>query len=286
MLITRRGDRLKLFTHPDHGRLAGQLGERWGNERFATPVPHQALVQAATHHDDGWHELDDQPAYNEEARRPAHFLELPLSVTIGPYGRGVDSVYARDPYAGALVSMHWAGLYSARWGVVDGSPLSQPAAAEVVAEQERRWVAALRDTWDYTGLRSEFETDTWHAYEVLQALDYVALAVGLLDLEHPTDQGEPAVPMQVSLPHVDQPPGARLLPAVPLGPGREHIEIRLWVAEPGRVVLDPYPFGDSRFWVEIPARGLDDRPYTADESARAFRKAPVAPIRVAITAAD
>ena len=136
---------LCLITHPEHGRVAGELGRRWGNKRFEAPEQSGALVTAATHHDDGWYELDGRPSFNPEQARPAHFLELPLEVTVPPYGRGVDSVYARDRHAGALVSMHWAGLYDTRFGLHGGEPLRHPLAVEVVAEQDHRRVAALRE---------------------------------------------------------------------------------------------------------------------------------------------
>jgi hypothetical protein len=285
MLITRRQGRLTLVTQPDHGRLAGQLGARWGNEQFATPTPREALLVAATHHDDGWFELDGQPAFNDDAQRPAHFVELPLPQTVGPYGRGVDSVYARDPYGGALVSMHWAGLYSKRWGLQAGGPAPHPLAAELVAEQERRWVAAVREAWDQSGLRSEFEANTWHAYEVLQALDFISLAVCLLDPEQPSG-GREELPMPVTLPHVDQPAGARIVPTVPLAAGGEHRDVKLWVSESGTVMLDPYPFGEQRFQLELPARELEDRRYSsAEEAAAAYHGATVRKLRVTIAAA-
>src|SRR5690606_222454 len=119
MLVTRRGDGFTLVTQYDHAALAGELAERWGNDRFALPPSPlaEALRVAAAHHDDGWRELDDRPAHNPDQGRPAHFLELPLETTVPPYGRGVDGVYARDPLAGALVGWHWTGLYSGRWGL-------------------------------------------------------------------------------------------------------------------------------------------------------------------------
>ena len=283
MLITRRDTGLCLITHPDHGRLAGDLYRRWGNERFTRPAADDALQTAATHHDDGWQELDSQPAFNPDEGRPAHFLELALEQTVGPYARGVDTVYARDPYAGALVSMHWAGLYRTRWGLQGGKPVPHPLAAEVVAEQERRWVAALREVWDGRGLRSEFERHTWHAYEVLQALDFLSLALSLLDTARP-DAGDP-VAMPGTLPTIEQPTGARSIPAVPLTPSGEHVDVTLRVTAPHVVELDPYPFGERRFEVSVPARRLEDRRYpSAEESADAYRRASPEPIMIALAA--
>src|ERR1700741_713185 len=185
MFGTRRHGRVWLTPPPEHGRVAGEPGARWGNDLFQTPTQHEALVLAATHHDDGWYELDGRPSFNADEARPAHFLELPLEVTVGPYGRGVDSVYARNGHAGALVSMHWAGLYDTRFGLDGGKPVGHPLAVTVVAEQDPRRAAALREAWGGQGLRSEFEHQTWYAYELLQALDLMSLALGLVDTSVP-----------------------------------------------------------------------------------------------------
>ena len=272
MLVTRREDRLALITQPDHGRLAGQLAAHWGNSQFAIPAARAALLCAASHHDDGWLELDGVPAFNPQALRPAHFVELPLRQTAGPYARGVESVYERDRHAGVLVSMHFSGFYTGRWGLQEGRPGDDPLATRVVATQEARWVPALREAWGYRGPRSEFDADTWHAYEVLQGLDLLSLALGLVDLERPSEAAE-AVNVGATLRQLDQPPGPRLVPMVPIAPGRR-VELSLRVVAPRRVELDPYPFDQPEFEVTLPIRELEDRVYdSADESARAYHAA-------------
>ena len=279
MLVTRRRGGLCLITHPEHGRVAGELGRRWGNERFEPPAHQEALVTAATHHDDGWYELDGRPSFNPEHGRPAHFLELPLDVTVPPYGRGVDTVYARDRHAGALVSMHWAGLYHTRFGLHGGEPLGHPLAVEVVVEQDHRRVGALRDAWDGRGRRSEFERQTWYAYELLQALDLMSLALGLVDTAQST--GCDAVSVLQTLARIEQPPGARSIPAVPVAPGGPYVELTLRVTAPGQVALDPYPFSGTGFEIEISARMVEDRRYgTAEEAASAYHAAEPEPIPI------
>lgn len=268
MLISRRAGRLQLVTHPDHGVFAGAICEQWGNDRFRMPAPRDALLDAATHHDDGWAELDGRPVFNESEARPAHFLELALPDTVGPYGRGVDSVYARDPLAGALVSMHWAGLYRTRWGLQGGGPVGHPMAAEIVAAQEPRWTAALGEAWGGQGLRSEFEAEVWHAYEVLQALDFISLALCLLDLEQPTADAE-AVAMPPTLPTIDQPAGGRVVPNVPTAVAGEHVDVTLQVASAGHVTLDPYPLAGPRVELTLPVRELEDRRYASEQEAAA-----------------
>ncbi len=44
MLVTRRQRGLYLVTHPEHGRIAGELGRRWGNDRFQRPDHADALL--------------------------------------------------------------------------------------------------------------------------------------------------------------------------------------------------------------------------------------------------
>ena len=284
MLVSRRDGRLTLVTQPDHAALAGWLAEHWGNDRFALPAAREALVTAAGHHDDGWLELDGRPTYNAEQRRPAHFIELPLSETVGPYGRGVESVYARDPHAGALVSMHFSGFYTGRWGVGGGGSLSRnELAQQVVAAQEARWMPALREAWGYRGRRSEFDAGTWHAYEVLQAVDLLSLALGLTDLQRAAPAVEP-VDVTTTLARTEQVPGPRFVTGVPLRAGGPYVAITLTVAEPGRVELDPYPLRERELEFVLPVRELDDRAYAdADDAASAFRAAPVRELRLTVT---
>ncbi len=283
--MTKRGDGFTFVTQYEHGALAGELAERWGNDRFAAPAaPFGAALRiAAAHHDDGWRELDDRPAVNAEAGRPAHFLELPLETTVPPYGRGVDGVYARDPLAGALVAAHWTGLYSGRWGLQSsGGPVPRPLAEAVVAEQEPRRQATLREAWDWQGLRSEFEANAWHAYEVLQALDVASLALSLVDPALPSDTGVEPPLLTATLSPVEQPPGARILPSVPTGPLGEHRDLLFSVPEPGVAAIDPWPFAGDGFTVELPARRLPDGAMSEEEATAAFHAAPVEPIRWAL----
>jgi hypothetical protein len=284
MLVTRRGGNLMLITQPEHARLAGQLAASWGNERFAVPSARQALVIAATHHDDGWLELDGLPVYNEPARRPAHFTELPLARTVGPYARGVESVYERDPHAGVLVSMHFSGFYTARWGIQGGSPVDNPLAAEVVATQEARWMPALRQAWGYRGPRSEFDAHTWHAYEVMQALDVISLGLGLTDLERPSGDQAP-VAVTATLGRVEQPPGARVVPAVPIALGGQRVDLTLAVTAPWRLRVDPYPFSEPGVELGLKARELEDRAYGgAEEAAAAYHAAEVRELTITVAA--
>ena len=157
--------------------------------------------------------------------------------------------------------------------------MGHPLAVEVVAEQDHRRVAALREAWGGRGLRSEFERQTWYAYELLQALDLMSLALGLLDLGTPAT-GDP-IPVPSTLSRVDQPEGARSIPAVPVAPGGPYVELTMRVTAPGVVALDPYPFSEPSFALELSARRLEDRRYdSAADAARVYHD--VSPETIAV----
>src|SRR4051794_15150777 len=136
MLISRREDKLVLVDQNEHARLAGDICAHWGNESFRRPDYHGHARIAAEIHDEGWREFDAQPLLNTEEARPLHFLEIDMGVHIPLYRRGVDAAFARDPYAGLLVSMHWTGLYRSRWGMQSGRVLRMPGTPEVQEAQD------------------------------------------------------------------------------------------------------------------------------------------------------
>jgi hypothetical protein len=272
VLVIRRVGGLELITQLDHAALAGVLAEHWGNQRFEVPTPRDALLRAAGHHDDGWLELDSIPAFNSDQARPAHFTELPLTTTRGPYGRGVESVYERDLHAGVLVSMHWSGFFTSRWGAGGDWASDDPLALEVVSSQEARWVPALREAWGNSGRRSQFDANTWHAYEVLQAVDLLSLGLGLMDLA-PAPDGDP-LRVERTLGTIDQQPGQRSISAVPTGAGTATETVVLRPLGEDCLEVDPWPFAGDALDVSVPRRTIEDRRYaSAEEAAAAFHGA-------------
>jgi hypothetical protein len=280
VLVSRRHGQPHLVTQPDHAALAGDLASGWGNDRFRAADRSDSLLIAARRHDDGWREIDGRPAVCEPRGRPAHFLEVPLPETIGPYGDGVARIYEVDPYAGVLASRHWSGLYSSRWGVQDSPPVDHPAAREVVAAQEQRAAAQARLLWNGDGLRSRFEAGLWHAYEILQTVDLLSLALCLLDLDTPTDDGEPPQPVPATLRGLDQPPGARLVPNVPAA-GGGHETLHVEVLEPAVVSLSPWPLKERTVQLQFRARVLDDGIHP--DPAAAYHEADVITRRFTLT---
>jgi hypothetical protein len=272
MLISRRPDGLTLVTQQEHARLAGTLAEGWGNERFAVGSEHASLVIAARRHDDGWESLDGAPVIAAVAGRPAHFLELTLEQTVGPYGEGVERIYHADRRAGVLASMHWAGLYSARWGLDEaGTPVGHPLARGVVEAEALRIAPIVGELWGASGLRSALEAELWRDYELLQALDSLSLALCLLDLGAPSASGE--APLFGTLREIDQAPGGRIIPGVPAS-GGERATLRARVVAPGVVAIDPFPLAAPRIEIEIEARRIEDVRHDSEAAAAAaYREA-------------
>ena len=283
MLISRRGDGLQLVEQQEHARVAGAMGTAWGNERFSAGVAAPSLVIAATRHDDGWEALDAAPFLNQEEGRPAHFLEVPLSETVGPYGEGVDRIYAEDVRAGVLASMHRAGLWTSRWGVQDSPPVEHPLALEVVAAEDRRITARTRELWQaHGGLRSAFEAALWRDYEVLQALDLLSLALCLLDTRRASDAKVPPPLAAMTLRELRQPPGGRVVAGVPAAEGAR-ADLRLDVIEPGVVRVDPFPFSADELTLALAARRLADQRHA--DAAAAYHAAEIVTTVLTLAAA-
>ncbi|WP_028935760.1 DUF3891 family protein [Pseudonocardia spinosispora] len=263
MLITRRGADLVLVDQNEHGRLAGDLTLRWGNPDFDAPTRRDQVRLATARHDDGWLEADAEPLYNAEARRPLHFLEIPLEEHLPLYQRGVDRIYQEDPYAGLLVSMHWTGLYRNRWGLQEGGVGIAPTRTPLdeirekhVAEEERRWTETKKSLVT-DGIRSDFEARLWHHYDLLQIWDLFSLYVSLADIT-PADTAP--VPLARTLKSVDQTPGPRVIQRAPSGVCGSRADIVLTPIRPGVVTVDPFPF-DSDVVASLDARVIPDRAY-------------------------
>jgi hypothetical protein len=272
MIITRRNGSLFLVEQNEHARLAGDLWEHWGNERFGTPSPPESTRLATTMHDEGWRAADEEVRFNSEAGRPLHFLEIEMAEHIDLYRRGVEMAVDRDAYAGLLVSMHWTGLYRSRWGLQETTVFAkeEDSVAQlldtVVADEEQRWIELKRSLLAGTR-RSDFEAELWHNYELLQAHDVMSLYV-CTGVVRPAADGDRPVPVLSTLKAIEQTPGTRTIETVPTRTGSARVDLRLTPVEPGVVVLDPYPFDEDGIGVSATASVIPDRRYESTEEAR------------------
>lgn len=266
MLIKRREGELVLIEQVVHAQMASDIAAHWGNEHFAAPRAQDKACLAAAMHDDGWREPDSIPLFNEVEQRPLHFLEIGMDDHVKLYGRGVDEVFAKDLYAGLLVSMHWTGLYRSRWGMqagrVDfGDNVRQD---EAVLAEEQRWIDVKRELVR-DQRRSDLEMSLWHNYDLLQAWDLLSLYACVSDT---SPEAGPTRQVFQTLKGIDQVPGVRTIPSVPVSTGGARVEIVLTAIEPGVVTVDPYPFDIDELPVEVTTKVIPDRRYGDVEEVR------------------
>lgn len=282
MIIGRHGGQLLLVDQVEHARLCGTFAQHWGNEGFASVSPAGPAHAAAEIHDDGWRDSDRRPLYNAEQCRPLAFLELDRTAHARLYSTGVEQAYRRSPYAGLLVSMHWTGLYRSRWGMPSGEVPPAPPAPEdaVIDREERRW-SKVKHVLLENQRRSDLEIGLWHNYDLLQAWDLLSLFVCLMDLT-PVEGVAPR-PVGATLARIDQEPGPRSIPSVPVAPAGERVELVMTAVEPGVVKLDPYPFDVDELSCAVAARAMPDRPYEDEADATSgFRAAEAVAIELAL----
>ncbi len=278
MIVTREDGALRLVDQVEHGRVAGALAAAWGNERLARPAPFDPVVLAAARHDEGWRSRDARLLFDDERRRPLHFIDVDAAEHVRLYRDGVRTVTAADAYAGLLVGMHWTGLYRGRWSRpgyaarVGRSAQDRELQDRTVRAEQRRWVDARAQAWTEDEPRSAFETRLWHNYDLLQLWDLLSLHLVVTPSDPPERPEQPVTwgPQLLSVDHV---PGDVLMPDVGARPGGEAVRITASVRRPGELRLDPFPFA-APLEVELEHVLLPDRGWSPAEARSRFRRAP------------
>ncbi len=278
MIVTREDGALRLVDQVEHGRLAGVLAAAWGTDRLERPAPFEPVVLAAARHDEGWRRRDARLLFDDDRRRPLHFVDVDAAEHVRLYRDGVRTVTTTDAYAGLLVGMHWTGLYRGRWQRPGGAPRVGRTARDrevqdrAVRSEQRRWVEARERAWTADEPRSAFESRLWHNHDLLQLWDLLSLHLVVTPPGPPTEPG-PAVPWGPQLRSVDHEAGDVLLPPVRTRPGGEAVQVTASVRTAGELRLDPFPFA-APLEVEVEHALLPDRGWTAAEARSRFRRAP------------
>lgn len=222
---TTNGDTAEIVTQIDHAVVSGLLAEAWGSPSVSALVPRDSVVLAAHMHDIGWRHWESKPRLNTETGRPTHFLDVAIKEHLRLYRLGLAQVEALDLYAGMLVSMHVAGIYTGRFGTQPSMKLTAASDAQqmvdaFVAEQKAHF-SALRNALGVT------EDELWRNYMLLQVFDRLSLRLC---------QGDPAGPGPVEIQLPDE--------AV----------LRVELADDGAETLSPWPFTTPTMTLEIPTR--------------------------------
>lgn len=240
MIVRPTGDSADIVMQVDHAVVSGQLAEAWGGSAVPVLDPREAVITAARLHDIGWRHWEAAARLNADTGRPANFLDVVIDDHLRLYRLGIEEVEAVDPYAGMLVAMHAAGIYTGRFGTQPALLLSRaPAVQEVVdafvAEQEARFGAAR----DALGVD---QGDLWRNYMLLQVFDRLSLRLCLGD---PGGMG----PLEIALP--------------------EDRVLTVALDDDGVERLDPWPFTVDELVVEVPTRTIPLEGYADDAALQA-----------------
>lgn len=165
-MITRPlSDGLLCIRQLDHAALSGELAHAWGGAMPAL-APREPVELAIARHDAGWPDLDAMAIRDPRTGLPHTYRTHATAEALAVAERSVARVGAEDPYAGWLVSRHFASFH-----------------ADSDVPEARMWVTAQ------VGHRSELLARAWprvgrdalhpHVLEAnfdwLQLLDAVSL---------------------------------------------------------------------------------------------------------------
>jgi hypothetical protein len=163
MILRELGhDAVLCIGQPAHAWLSGQLARQWGNGLFAGPWPRDEVLPAVEQHDVGMAAWDAEPELDRETGWPQSFTDMPLETHLALWSRAPGLALTQSRWAGLLVSMHGAHLYSRR--------AQEPGVAEFLAAQEalqRELVASLGVT----------EAQAAHNQRLLALWDWISLAL-------------------------------------------------------------------------------------------------------------
>lgn len=105
--VIRRSEQREffLFTQATHARVTSELVRLVGNERIASPVHRELLMQASIHHQDGFVEHDSFPKLNAQ-KYPIDASELTWQTLLAAWRKSTDESLKIDPWVALLVSVH------------------------------------------------------------------------------------------------------------------------------------------------------------------------------------
>lgn len=171
----RSGDPLWiLISQVEHARLSGLLAEHWGQHPYAPLSPHEEMVAAIGHHDDGWAAWEVAPKVDAQRGRPLDFTETPLTDSLAIWRDSIERAADLGPLAAYMVSGHFSALlerFSAPWKAdPDLTALANHFLDQQRADREKR-LAMWRKLAGETATREAAD----RAVAWLQMFDWISL---------------------------------------------------------------------------------------------------------------
>lgn len=221
------GERLWLLvSQVAHAHISGKLTQLW-RQPFSSEV-----VEAITHHDDGWTEWEAAPKLNPEIGAPYSFLEMPLAEALVIWDNSIAAARKFGPLAGFIVAGHFYNLLS------ESDHAQEPGAIAWLAAK-RKFRTAWLDEWARTNPGVSLD-ESKRAQQQLMIADLFSL---WLCCDCPIS-GEDASILEQSAMKLRTEKLLGQFHFTPVGFGRRHptpenlLEAMAWV-----VAVDPYPFG-------------------------------------------
>ncbi|HEX4413120.1 MAG TPA: DUF3891 family protein [Lacipirellulaceae bacterium] len=235
-----------LISQVDHAHLSGEFTSHL-QESFSLEV-----IEAITHHDDGWAEWETAPDLNPEIGAPYSFIEMPLTESLVIWDGSIAAARKFGPLAGFMVAGHFYKLLS------DSEHANQPAALAWLAAKRKARTVWL-DEWTRANSANTVEKAK-QAQSQLVIADLFSLwlccdtpvAGEVAGSAHKSPLGARAETLEAQF-HLSV-----------IGSGRRHatpenmVEALAWV-----ISVDPYPFAQEAVSVALQARAVPVATYTA-----------------------
>ena len=179
--------------------------------------------------------------------------------TLGPvwlefFGRGIERVAERDPYAGLMVLMHAEGLCTQGKGLIPHMP--DFSAIPEVGDALEHWEAKREELVDELRASAEYrdfatDRELWRNFRLMEVFDQLAQ---FICNRYPFDSEARKNGPANSIPHV------------PVRPGRGDVTLTVDVLDGARARVHPYSFDRSPLPIKFPARLVPDRQYESQEA--------------------
>jgi len=139
-------ERWVLISQPEHARLAGQLAAAWAHPGWTAIEPRDEVLDAVTHHDDGWIDWERSPDVDSEGN-PRQFTDMPLDVALTIWRSSIAICRDIGPLAGAMVAGHFAGLLRRFPGWRDRCTAEEASQADSFLAEQDQLCRTWREAW-------------------------------------------------------------------------------------------------------------------------------------------
>lgn len=123
-----------LISQVEHAHVSGELVRNWQEDVT------RDVIDAITHHDDGWAAWEAEPKLNPKLGAPYSFLEMPVPAALVIWDHSIAAAGAFGPLAACIVAGHFYQL-------LGGSENANDPLANAWLTAKRKWRTTWLDEW-------------------------------------------------------------------------------------------------------------------------------------------